>query len=432
MRTPPPDRRLRKHSYEPGDLFHVRLLPVSKKSPPLLTIRPGIPRTPHPDEDVTIKRVSLAQTPGEGLAAIEAWNLAHKRLKVHVYTNTGPVDGRLPPMTLVPDARQTGEVWSRSPVPMVRIGVLPERETRELLLEAMFMWRELNSEYRLTVFQALPELGVFMDGVLSSELEVLGWDGVGTLPPGTKITARVKGNPMKTRRNAEDKLRKAERRFKAEPTDEHYRKMAKEALRAGKPLVRFSVTKGGSSREPRDPDGSCVWLAISLSGRAVPADKGVRDDEWLNGHLAQMPASMEGVAKMMADSMSTFEPAQFERWTERPEVNSKLRLSGGDYMARVFEHAEQSSSFTEVYRQAGFTIWHTGGGCTAWTQEAPDGRYILITGPDATCPEADDDEIVVGLYDSDGDWIEEAGGTFPNTLEGTHAAIAVAHRLLGA
>jgi hypothetical protein len=236
---------------------------------------------------------------------------------------------------------------------------------------------------------------------------------------------------MRTRKNARDKkLREAERRFRAAPTDENYRAYAKAALRAGDPLVRFDVVRGGAAGGPRDPDGSCVWVALSVSGRAVGPGAGVEDEESVRANLAQIPASQEIVAQMIVDAMNKFEPAQLERWTARPEVNRVLRISSGDYIRRVHRSAREGASFPELYQAAGFTVGHTGGGCTAWILESPT-NHVLVTGGDATVPEADDEEIVVGLYDNEGEWIEEAGDEFPNTHAGAQAAIALARRLIG-
>lgn len=237
---------------------------------------------------------------------------------------------------------------------------------------------------------------------------------------------------MRIRRNADAGLRDAERRFRANSTDENYRTLAKASLRAGKPLVTFTVVEGGAAGGPREHDGSCVWLVINVSGRALPGNAGIEDHEWVDTHLAQFTASQESVARMVADAMTASETAQLERWTDREEVNSKLRISGPDYMARVDRRAVDRSVFTELFQQAGFGVWHTGGGCTAWAREAPDGRHVLITGDDANCPEPDDEEIMVGLYDEEGDSVEGAEvEAFSNTLEGAQEAISYALRSLG-
>jgi hypothetical protein len=231
------------------------------------------------------------------------------------------------------------------------------------------------------------------------------------------------------RRNPDSKLQKAARRFKAESSDENYRKFAKQALRAGQPLVRFGVVRGGAAAGPRDPDGSCVWVSITVSGRALDAGAGIDADEQVMATLGQLPASLEVVARMQADAMNEFEPALLERWTERPEVNSRLRLTGADRQRRIQSHAQSVSVFTDIFEDAGFTIWHTGGGCTGWGLSTPEGSYALITGGNATVPETDDDVIWLGLYGSpDDDSYEDV--EFPLTEEGARAAVAHAREAL--
>lgn len=50
------------------------------------------------------------------------------------------------------------------------------------------------------------------------------------------------------------------------------------------------------------------------------------------------------------------------------------------------------------------TKHHTGGGCMAWRLEMPRGWYVLVTDLDGASEPADDDEaVMVGLHDPDGD-----------------------------
>lgn len=58
----------------------------------------------------------------------------------------------------------------------------------------------------------------------------------------------------------------------------------------------------------------------------------------------------------------------------------------------------------------GWSWWQTGGNCTAYGYEFKDGRTLMLTSlvdelgvPSKWWNEA----IVIGLYDSDGDWIED-------------------------
>ena len=77
--------------------------------------------------------------------------------------------------------------------------------------------------------------------------------------------------------------------------------------------------------------------------------------------------------------------------------------------AFALETANQEAS--RAFQEAGFEHWHTGGGCTAWRKELPDGRYLMITdssGCDATLGECHEshrdkpDAWMVGIHnDSD-------------------------------
>jgi hypothetical protein len=231
----------------------------------------------------------------------------------------------------------------------------------------------------------------------------------------------------RVRRNAEDRLRAALRRFKAESTDLNFNALARLASQAGQPLVRFTVSKGGSGSGPRDPDGSCVWLAINVSGRGVPAGEEIEDDEWLSAHLAQFPASQEPIVRLLADAANAFPPAHLERWTEIESVNSRLRLSGGDYRRRVERSAVARSGYRELFQEAGFTIGHTGGGCTAWILGG-ENFYAMITGEGAGVPDEHDEEILVGIYDNAGENPEGDLAVFPNMPEGARAAVDLALR----
>jgi hypothetical protein len=229
----------------------------------------------------------------------------------------------------------------------------------------------------------------------------------------------------------DERMRAAERAFRADPTDEHYREYARQALRAGDPLVRFAVYEGASIRGPRDPDNSCCWIALLISGRALPTRRGIREGEWADTRIAQLPLSQIETARVIAAVMNESERALTHRWGEVPYVQQSLHISSQDYVGRVHSGAQEAAAFPEIYEQFGFSIVHTGGGCTAWTIEAEDGRHVLITGGDAFVPEPDDDDVFVGLYTADGDWVEDAGREFPNTAAGTRLAVAYAIHLLG-
>lgn len=58
-------------------------------------------------------------------------------------------------------------------------------------------------------------------------------------------------------------------------------------------------------------------------------------------------------------------------------------------------------------REAGFSFWHTGGGCTAWGKALDDGTELMVTTTDA---DADGDpegsEWLIGRYDEDGGFVQ--------------------------
>lgn len=53
----------------------------------------------------------------------------------------------------------------------------------------------------------------------------------------------------------------------------------------------------------------------------------------------------------------------------------------------------------------GFTVWHTGGSCTAWRLELADERYLLLTDSDGGCGSThqfeDGEPILLGLYEDE-------------------------------
>ena len=76
-------------------------------------------------------------------------------------------------------------------------------------------------------------------------------------------------------------------------------------------------------------------------------------------------------------------------------------------------HAIHNPTMSECGRFAvspkeyGFSIYHTGGGCTAWRLDLPDRRYLLLTdsegGAGSTHLFKDGDPIMLGLYEDDGE-----------------------------
>lgn len=161
--APPSDDRLQSRAYAAGELFHVRLLDPDEKAPRRLDLQPYVPRSPMPGEDRTIPRVCLAETPGDALSASEAWKFFESDRALHIYTNAAPVEGRIPPEALLPDVGQTGEVWCRCSVPMVLAASFSPDVTRGLLESTWALWQELNIDESMTLTEAKPDLGAFMN-----------------------------------------------------------------------------------------------------------------------------------------------------------------------------------------------------------------------------------------------------------------------------
>lgn len=196
--TPPFDRRLvKKRVYAAGELFHVMVLPAKQKVADRLRLTPGVPKDPMDKEDATIRRVCLAHSPGDALAAIEAWdgrfraNAHAQGAVIHIYTNEGPVEARIPPRSLLPDVQATGEVWCRCPVPVVRVATIGAPETERLLADTNRQWLDLNADFGATITKAKPELGVFMDleAEVYGELGIMGW--LAAKAPATALEAAV-------------------------------------------------------------------------------------------------------------------------------------------------------------------------------------------------------------------------------------------------
>lgn len=79
----------------------------------------------------------------------------------------------------------------------------------------------------------------------------------------------------------------------------------------------------------------------------------------------------------------------------------------------------------KAFVAAGFSLYHTGGGCTAWSREIPDtgGCEILITNGDSGHLRDDpDDDYWVGGYNADGEGFEDLSGDGFKT-----AALAIAN-----
>lgn len=75
-----------------------------------------------------------------------------------------------------------------------------------------------------------------------------------------------------------------------------------------------------------------------------------------------------------------------------------------------------------------FTVWHTGGGCLAWGKNSTDNKHhCMITrhgvelGIDA---DIEQDDWDVGLYDADGDFVEDRVTGLREAIEWCDLALA--------
>lgn len=83
------------------------------------------------------------------------------------------------------------------------------------------------------------------------------------------------------------------------------------------------------------------------------------------------------------------------------------------------------NELTRIAASLGFTITETGGGCTALTAVAPDGRYALLTrADDPSAPESLDEACVLGLVDALGEAVHQS------SHESARSALALANRVL--
>lgn len=68
----------------------------------------------------------------------------------------------------------------------------------------------------------------------------------------------------------------------------------------------------------------------------------------------------------------------------------------------------KEKSIGDRFKAIGFSVWNTGGGCTAYGMQLLGGNYILVTeGEDACIPENKNDLVTVCMYTIDGnEWID--------------------------
>lgn len=104
------------YSAAPGALLHVKILDPWRRPRREIVVEPMVPLTGLGGEDKNTPRVCLAPTLGGCLAAIEAWSrLGPGDDQIVVYWNADPIEVLVPSRRLVPDAPETGEVWSLEP-----------------------------------------------------------------------------------------------------------------------------------------------------------------------------------------------------------------------------------------------------------------------------------------------------------------------------
>lgn len=84
-----------------------------------------------------------------------------------------------------------------------------------------------------------------------------------------------------------------------------------------------------------------------------------------------------------------------------------------------------TKTLSEVFAEAGFETWSTGGGCEAWRKEIPNKGHILITDDDGCgLPTSETESCIVGLYDTEGQPLTEG-----DTVDSVESAITAAARL---
>lgn len=83
-----------------------------------------------------------------------------------------------------------------------------------------------------------------------------------------------------------------------------------------------------------------------------------------------------------------------------------------------------NEQFEKAMREAGFNIWNTGGGCTAWGFARPDGLDVMACQdlhhewtPEIVDPNSDWLDYGAGLVDSDGQAMDETHRSFKNIEE---------------
>lgn len=427
--TPPFDRRLvKKRVYAAGELFHVMVLPAKQKVADRLRLTPGVPKDPMDKEDATIRRVCLAHSPGDALAAIEAWdgrfraNAHAQGAVIHIYTNEGPVEARIPPRSLLPDVQATGEVWCRCPVPVVRVATIGAPETEELLADTNHAWLDLNTDFGATITEAKPELGVFMDleADVYGELGIMGW--LAAKAPATALEAAVvskaadmdhgdgvrrpdvigvpircnqrrdgvdkRGLPVRgsMKRNADDEIRRLDRAAAADPELRYRQLVAKQ--RAGRlSQAESAVLKGLEDR------------AVEISG-----------DEFIQARRLGLEVPLPSVAVVIKTTQENPDLLALDEWsaermleTDGADVIVSRCVEDGGELRLFFvdEHGtanclvcgfmqspDPESGFGEACRQF---VWHSLDQYELYRDVARAGGYTVPDAPPRYEPDEPDE-----------------------------------------
>ena len=78
------------------------------------------------------------------------------------------------------------------------------------------------------------------------------------------------------------------------------------------------------------------------------------------------------------------------------------------------------------YKAQGFAVWHTGGGCMAWSKDYGPCYALITDSSGCYLPDPEDVDLSVGLYDSaTGDPIEWPFSAIEGVKSG-HAAVLLA------
>jgi hypothetical protein len=79
---------------------------------------------------------------------------------------------------------------------------------------------------------------------------------------------------------------------------------------------------------------------------------------------------------------------------------------------------DRNYALEKAYKEKGFDIVHTGGGCMAYEKRFEDGSYIYVTEEGGCClPGTFDVEIILGFYNKEGEWLTNCNEDFFNNVD---------------